>query len=52
LNGPNDIKIFPFICLYVVPVYEQLTGKTNTLQEMEKQFERLMKRKMEKDGNG
>ena len=46
LSHPNDIKIFPFLCLYMVPVYEKLTGRKNTMQELAKEFDRRWKRKI------
>lgn len=27
----NNIQIFPFLCMYMVPVYEKLTGNTHTM---------------------
>jgi hypothetical protein len=44
LERPNDIRIFPFICLYVIPVYEKLTGEKNTLEKIAKKYKNRLKR--------
>ena len=45
LSKPNDIQIFPFICTYMVPVYEEMTGQKNVLESIAKEYKRRWKQK-------
>lgn len=44
LSKPNDIELFPFICAYMVPVYEEITGETNTMRKLVEEFKRMWKK--------
>ena len=45
LNSNNDINRTAFVCMFVVPVYEEVSGKTGTMEELYKIFGRLWKKK-------
>ena len=51
LNSPNDINLFSFLCLYMIPVYEKITGQKNTMKKLARQFMRLMRQKNEQIEN-
>ena len=38
LSKPNDIDAFPFLVLYMVPIYEETTGRKNFMKDMAKTF--------------
>ena len=38
LSKPNDISLFPFLYLYMIPVYEEVTGRKDTMKELGKEF--------------
>jgi hypothetical protein len=44
LSRPNNIQLFPFMCLYMVPVYEKLTGNQNTMKDLNRKFRALYKK--------
>ena len=41
LSSPNDISIFPFVCQYVVPIYEKVTGKKDLMKVMYEEYRKL-----------
>lgn len=43
LSHPNDISIFPFVCKYVIPVYEKVTGKKGIMEKLYQEYKRLRK---------
>jgi hypothetical protein len=43
LSSPNDISIFPFVCQYVVPVFEKVTGQKNLMEKMYEEYKKLRK---------
>lgn len=43
LTKPNDISIFPFLCLYMIPIYEEVTGRKDTMKELGKAFKQRWK---------
>lgn len=42
LSHQNNIQIFPFLCMYMVPVYEKLTGSKNTMEKILKTYVQRM----------
>ena len=38
LSKPNDIQLFPFLCMYMIPVYEESTGEKNMMQKLARGF--------------
>ena len=48
LSKPNDISVFPFVCLFVVPVYENVSGRTGVMEEFNKRYKELLRRKLKK----
>ena len=43
LSKPNDINLFPFLYLYMIPVYEEVTGNKDTIKQIGKAFKRRWK---------
>lgn len=43
LSNPNDISIFPFLYLYMVPVYEEVTGNKDTMKMLGNAFKKRWK---------
>lgn len=43
LSQPNDVNLFPFVCIYVIPLYEETTGETGTMEKLMKDFKRRWK---------
>lgn len=43
LSNPNDISIFPFLYLYMIPVYEEVTGNKDTMKMLGKAFKKRWK---------
>lgn len=41
LSFPNDISIFPFVCKYVVPIYEKVTGQKDIMKRMYEDYKRF-----------
>lgn len=41
---PNNIQIFPFLYLYFIPVYEQLTGDTDLVKHLCQEFKKRYKK--------
>lgn len=50
LKKPNDVEPFPFICMFVVPIYERITGKKDTMEKMVREYKRLLKLKNQRSG--
>jgi hypothetical protein len=46
LGRTNDVKLFPFICLYVIPLYEHDTGERDTLKKINQNYRKRMKMKL------
>ena len=44
LSRPNDINLFPFLYLYMIPVYEEITGNKDTMKQLGKQFKKRWKK--------
>ena len=44
LKTPNNIQLFPFMCMFMIPVYEELTGRHGTMDAMRKEFKRLYRK--------
>lgn len=44
LSQPNDISIFPFLYLYMIPVYEEVTGQKDTMKQLGKAFKQRWKK--------
>jgi hypothetical protein len=40
LGSPNDVNVFPFLCMFVIPLYEKETGNTGTLAKLAKSIKR------------
>jgi hypothetical protein len=40
LSHTNDVKLFPFVCMYVIPVYEETTGEKDTMEKLMVEFKR------------
>ena len=45
LENRNDVQIFPFMLKYAIPVYEDMTGRTGTIERLSKLFKRKWKKK-------
>ena len=45
ISEPNNIYLFSFLCIYVIPVYEEITGNKNTMEKMAIDFKRLWNKK-------
>ena len=45
LARPNDVNMFSFFCLFVVPVYEDVTGEHGTMEKLYKLFSKMWTRK-------
>ena len=43
LSSPNDISLFPFLYLYMIPVYEEVTGERDTMKNLGKAFKQRWK---------
>jgi len=43
LSSPNDISIFPFLYLHMLPIYEEVTGNKDTMKLLGKAFKRRWK---------
>ena len=50
LQGRNDIQLFPFMMMYMIPVYEKLTGNTDIMKRLREEYKRMYKKKMEREG--
>ena len=50
LTRENNVQMFQFMCMYMVPVYERLTDRTGTMDEIRKTFKRMWRKKL--NGNG
>ncbi len=44
LGRPNNVQMFPFMCMYVIPVYEETTGNKDTMRELAKAFKKQWKK--------
>ena len=51
LQGRNDIQLFPFLMMYMIPVYEKLTGDKGIVERMRKEYKKMYKKKMEREGS-
>lgn len=49
ISHPNNINIFSFVCLYVIPVYEKTTGNRNIIDQLEVEYDKRMKLKSKID---
>ena len=43
LSKPNNVQMFPFMCMYVIPVYEETTGNKDTMKELARAFKEQWK---------
>ena len=43
LSKFNNIKLFPFLFLYMIPVYEEVTGNKDTVKKIAREFKRRWK---------
>lgn len=50
ISHPNDINLFSFICMFLVPVYEEITGNRNTMEQIAKEFRRKWREKYKEEG--
>ena len=50
LSTYNEVKLMPFIVMFVVPVYEQTTGETNFMEKFKREYQRMWKKTHK--GNG
>ena len=44
LSHPNEIQVFPFLWMYMIPVYKELTGRTNVVEDIRREFKRRWKK--------
>lgn len=44
LSKRNDIQLFPFLCLFMIPVYEELTGRRDTMEALAKTFRKMWRK--------
>ena len=44
LSHPNDISIFPFMYMYMIPVYEEVTGRQDTMEKIGNAFKHQWKK--------
>ena len=47
LSSPNDINLFPFLYLYMIPVYEEVTGSKDTMDSLRNAFKKRWKKEKE-----
>ena len=40
LSNPNDVNVFPFFCMFVIPLYERETGERDTMKKIAIDFRR------------
>ena len=38
LSNRNDVNLFSFICMFVIPVYERTTGNENVMDKIEEAY--------------
>ena len=38
INGRNSIQVFPFMCQFVIPVYEETSGETGVMDRIKDSF--------------
>lgn len=50
LVSPNDVNLMSFIFEFVIPIYEQDTGNTGTIESIKKEFAKRMKREFGNTG--
>lgn len=50
LSTYNEVKLMPFIVMFVVPVYEQTTGETNFMEKFKREYQRMWKKTHKDDG--
>ena len=43
LEHPNDISIFPFLCMFVIPLYEKATGEHDTMKKLTLEYRKRWK---------
>lgn len=43
LSQPNDISLFPFLYLYMIPVYEEVTGQKDVMKQLGRAFKQRWK---------
>lgn len=51
LSKNNDISLFPFLCLYMIPVYEEVTGNKDTMKQLGQEFKRRWKEEKDETNN-
>lgn len=44
LSEINDVRLFPFLCQYVIPIYEKTTGNTGIMEKICKMFKKRLKK--------
>ena len=44
LSRPNNVQVFPFVCKYVVPIYEKTTGDKGFMDRLKKQISNRWKK--------
>jgi len=44
LSRPNDVGVFPFFCMFVIPLYERETGDSGVMEMLEREFRRRWRR--------
>ena len=44
LTNRNDVSIFPFICMFVIPLYEKETGERGTIQKLSVEYRKRWKK--------
>lgn len=44
LSTSNDVGVFPFLCLFVIPLYEEETGERDTMKKISSEFMKRWKR--------
>lgn len=44
LSNRNDVNLFSFICMFVIPVYERTTGNTNMMKQIEDAYRKQWKK--------
>lgn len=50
LSTYNEVKLMPFIVMFVVPVYEQTTGETNFMEKFKREYQRMWKKTHKDNG--
>ena len=49
LMSQNDVSIFPFLCMFVIPLYERETGERDTMKKITSAYKKRWKQEHGED---